>query len=144
MVRFIRQLNRVLLGYIGIQLPPRIAAASVHPLMQTASISRADFVVSVTAEKNTIIIGVSARRSVSPEAVDNFMTRLASAVAEAETIDKEVMEESLFADRQVIRCATSLGVVMRREFSDPEYPHRVDREIRRWLQPTAMQSVLVC
>ncbi len=94
-MRFIRQLNRVLLGWIGIQIPPGIP-------------------------------------------------RLASAAAEAETIDKGVMEESLFANRQVIQCATSLGVVMRREFSDPEYPRRVDREIRRWLRPSATQSVLLC
>lgn len=130
MKAIIRQLGRRLLSYIDMKSTHRADQAPFDLLMPPASMGGADFVVSLITAPQAIVIAVSVSRRVRGDVVNAFMTRLASAVGHVEAVDTALVEEQLFENRRAILGDKLVGILVRRAYSDPEYPLLVARALR--------------
>ena len=90
-----------------------------------------EFEISVRADNGVVFVGVRVPGSANRDDIEIVMIRIAGAFASVERLDEQQMMGLLFNDRTRSQSKTASGFVLRREYSDPEYPIKLDHALKQ-------------
>ena len=91
--------------------------------------SDSDFAISLAARNGLLFLRVRVSRT-SVADFDAFMAKIVAAFANVEGMDEQQMKSLLMQARQTADDEASLGFVIKRKYSDPDYPEKIDRALR--------------
>jgi hypothetical protein len=126
----------------------RPAAAKIVPLARSPRNARQDFddrrklellrivnsvpfEISLVAEGGILFIGVRVPESASEADIEIVITKLVEAFASVEHLDETEMQHLLFDDLSDAIPEAAPGFIVRRPYTDPQYPAKIDSALKR-------------
>jgi arginine utilization protein RocB len=89
------------------------------------------FEISLIAEGGILFIGVRVPEAASESDIEIVITKLVEAFASVEHLDEREMQHLLFDDLSDAMPEASPGFIVRRPYTDPHYPAKIDSALKR-------------
>ena len=77
------------------------------------------------------MLGVRVSRAITKNDLDAFIAKVVEAFAYVEGVESVEMKRLLAPNQQSADNERTLGMVFKRNYTDPDYPEKLDRALRR-------------